>query len=265
MKELNWKDCLGNGSKYNLTTNSRWLTALSDNPLMGNFKIPNRKYLPKVSNEFHGVWIPEIPYQMLMRFTKEGDNVWSQFGGTGIDVEVSNLLKRNCIATDINVISDNVVYGDARTFEISNVDLILSHPPYWDIIKYSNDEADGSSKKSLLDYIMWFKEVVSNSYKSLKNNGYYILACGNIYKNSEEIELGEMLKNVLINSGFILKQHIIKDYGETKGKEAKNYNLNYYRQLKFGYGNFYGDNIYVLKKTKSLNNIKEVNGEIWKD
>ena len=65
-------------------------------------------------------------------------------------------------------------------------------------------------------------------------------------------------------NGFILKQHIIKDYGETKGSEAKNYNINYYRQLKGGYGNFYGDNIYVLKKTKSKNKLKEVYNEILK-
>lgn len=60
---------------------------------------------------------------------------------------------------------------------------------------------------------------------------------------------------MIIKKGFILKQHIIKDYGESKGSAGKNYNINYYRQLKGGYGNFYGDNIFVLKKTKSKNNL----------
>lgn len=50
------------------------------------------------------------------------------------------------------------------------------------------------------------------------------------------------------NDKFICKAHIIKDYGETKGTEGKNYNLNYVRQLRSGYNNFYGDNIFILKR-----------------
>jgi DNA modification methylase len=251
-----WKHQL---TKNKITTNSRWLTNTSNHPSSGNFIIPNRDYLPQPSSEFHGIWISEIPYQMISRFTKEGDTVWSQFGGSGVDYEVAKYLNRECFINDINPGKDYITYGDSRTIEIQEpVDLILSHPPYWDMIKYSEEDEDGSSQETLLDFIKWWEEIVINSFKNLKVGGYFILACGNMYKNGEEIELGELLKTTLIFNGFKLKQHIIKDYGETKGSNAKNYNINYYRQLKNGYGNFYGDNIYVMKKEKSKNKLTEI-------
>lgn len=251
----NWKFEL---NENKITTNSRWISGLSDTPNGGNFLIPKRDYLPKPSSEHHGIWIAEIPYQMITRFTKEGDIVWSQFGGSGVDYEVAKYLKRECIINDLNPQLPYIQKADSKTLELEPVDMILSHPPYWDMVKYSDDDNDGSSIEKLTDFITWWQQIVNNSIKNLKDNGYFILACGNLYKNSEEIELGEMLKNVLLMNGFILKQHIIKDYGETKGGAGKDYNINYYRQLKGGYGNFYGDNIYVLKKVKSKNNIVEI-------
>jgi len=157
---------------------------------------------------------------------------------------------------DLNPKRDFILKGDTRTIDPGEmVKMILAHPPYWDMVQYSDEEEDGSSKKTLMSFLEWWKEVVDNIDKYLEKDGYFILACGNLYKNSEEIELGELLKYIVLEKGYTLKQHIIKDYGETKGSEAKNFNVNYYRQLRGGYGNFYGDNIYIMKKAKSKNNI----------
>jgi len=251
----NWRQYIND-----ITTNSRWLSTLSDKPIFGNFLIPKRNYLPKLSSEHHGIWIAEIPYQMINRFTKKDEIVWSIFGGSGIDYEVSNYLGRKCIINDINPKQKYIQYGDTRTFNpnTNQIKMILAHPPYWDMVKYSNNENDGSNKNSLFEFLEWWNEIIDNVDKYLIKDGYFILACGNMYKNSEEIELGEILKNMVLKKGYILKQHIIKDYGETKGSVTKNYNVNYYRQLKGGYGNFYGDNIYVLKKQKSKNNISKI-------
>ena len=245
-----------------ITTNSRWLSTKSDNDIFGNFYIPNRDDIPEIPDSVkshHGLWIAEIPFQMIYRFTKKNDIVWSIFGGTGIDYDIANHLNRKCIINDLYPKRDFIIKADTKTFNPGReVDMILAHPPYWDIVKYSEDNKDdGSLKSSLKEFLQWWEEILENVDKYLKKDGYFILACGNIYKNSEEIELGELLKYMVLKKGYILKQHIIKDYGETKGKEAKNYNVNYYRQLRGGYGNFYGDNIYILKKSKSKNKIIE--------
>ena len=256
--EINIKDWKRHLFEDKITTNGIWLTNLSENPIFGHFVIPKRNFLPKPDNNFHGVWIAEVPFQMILRFTKVGDVVWSQFGGTGIDYEVATMLDRKCYINDINPKRDFIDYADSRNYTLSEkADLVLSHPPYWDMVKYSDKEGDGSNKRILEDFLQWWKEIVKNAHKNLKEKGFFVFACGNIYKNSEEIELGNLLLLIALNEGFILKQHIIKDYGETKGSDAKNYNVNYYRQLKSYYGNFYGDNIYILRKQKSKNKVVE--------
>jgi hypothetical protein len=253
----NWKQYIGD-----ITTNARWLTALNDKPLFGHFVIPKREDLPKIPSEVkshHGLWISEIPYQMIMRFTKKDEYVWSVFGGTGIDYDIATYLGRKCIINDLNPKRDFIQKADSRSFKTEkDIKLALLHPPYWDMVKYTESEEDGSSKSSLQEFLQWWTEIIENVDNQVIKEGYIVLACGNLYKNGEEIELGEILKNMILSKGYILKQHIIKDYGETKGSEAKNYNLNYFRQLRGGYGNFYGDNIYILKKKKSKNNIVEM-------
>jgi len=261
----NWRQYIGD-----ITTNARWLTTLSDNPIFGHWKIPKRPEIPEPPKEIiqghHGIWIKEIPYQMIMRFTKKNDIIWSIFGGSGIDYDVATYLGRKCIINDLEPKRDFIVKADTRIFNPgTKVKMVLAHPPYWDIVKYTNKDNDGSNKQTLKEFLKWWKEVVDNVDKHVEKDGYFILCCGNLYKNSEEIELGELLKYIVLKKGYILKQHIIKDYGETKGKDAKNYNLNYYRQLKGGYGNFYGDNIYIMKKQKSKNKIIEILVNILKD
>lgn len=251
----NWKHYLEN---VKITTNARWLSTTNEKPMFGNFIIPKREELPKPSSDHHGIWIAEIPFQMIHRLTEENDFIWSQFGGSGVDFEVAKLLNRRCYINDLNPKRDFIIKADSLTLELpEKAKLILSHPPYWDIVKYSEEESDGSSKETLFEFLEWWDKIVKNSVKNIQENGFFVFACGNIYKNSEEIELGNLLLLIAQNNGFILKQHIIKDYGETKGSNAKNYNINYYRQLKGKYGNFYGDNIYILQYKKSKNKIIE--------
>lgn len=256
----NWRDCL---TKQLITTNARWLSTNSQEPVFGNFIIPKRDFLPKPSSSFHGCWIAEIPYQMILRFTNINDLVWSQFGGSGIDYQVCNLLKRRCIINDIYPQEEYILGASSTSLQLEEkADLILSHPPYWDIIRFGDSELDGSSKKTLKDFLLWWEDIVINTVKNIKENGYFVFACSNIYKNSEEIELGSFLLLITLKHNFILKQHIIKDFGETKGSSGKDYNVNYYRQLKGRYGNFYGDNIYILQYRKSKNSIIDTLKEI---
>lgn len=102
--------------KKKITTNSRWLSKLNDKPMFGNFVIPKRDIeIPNVANH-HGIWISEIPYQMITRFTNENDLIWSQFGGIGTDYYVAKHLNRRCIINDIFPKTDFIQYGDSRNY-----------------------------------------------------------------------------------------------------------------------------------------------------
>lgn len=245
-----------------ITTDALWVSCQTPKNSK-KFTIPKRPELPKNSSTFHGIWIPEIPYQFIKRFTKENELVWSVFGGSGTDYKVADLLNRRCVATDINPTSERIIKADARFANLEDsVDLALVHPPYHNIVKYSSDVGDGSNLNGVTDFIKWFKEIAVNVDKHLKDDKYVIVCCGNIYVNGEEITLGYYCALCFQLMGYTLKSHIIKDYGETKGTEGKNYNINYYRQLKGGYNNFYGDNIFLLKKTKSKNSLNSILKEL---
>lgn len=234
-----WKKYLGD-----ITTDAIWVTP----NINGKFEIPKRDFLPKNSNTFHGLFIPEIPYQFIRRFTKNGEIVWDCFGGSGTTKKVSDLLDRKCIINDISPQEDFIIKADSTTFNPnSKIHLIFMHPPYHSIIKYSDKKDDGSNCNSIKDFLDWFEKVVKNVTSHLEKNRFLILVCGNIYQNGEEHTLGVWCKDIILKYGFKCKSHIIKDYGETKGG-SKNYNLNYYRALRGNFNSFYGDNIFILQK-----------------
>ncbi len=92
---------------------------------------------------------------ILLKYTKENDIVLDQFLGSGTTAIEALLLNGKIIGIDINkkaidiskgrvreLKGDCVIkLGDARKIDVhyNTVKLICTHPPYMDIIKYSND------------------------------------------------------------------------------------------------------------------------------
>lgn len=236
-----------------ITTDSLWISNTSTNnrPL---FIIPKREWDIKNDKTFHGLFIPEIPYQFIIRFTKtKEDTIWDPFYGSGTTQKVAKYLGyNNGIYSDLNPIDNCCLKKDILDYKNDKsieAQLAFCHPPYHNIVKYSEDNRDGSNKDTIDSFLDWLEDVSKIYFKHIKHNGFLILVLGNIYQNGEEKTLGVWGKDRFCkNDKFICKAHIIKDYGETKGTEGKNYNLNYVRQLRNGYNNFYGDNIFILKR-----------------
>lgn len=108
--------------------------------------------------KWRGNWSPYIPRNIMFRYSKESDLVLDQFAGGGTTLVEAKLLNRDIIGVDVNDTAmercrektyfeyDSAagkVYirrGDARNLNFvldSSVDLICTHPPYADIIPYS--------------------------------------------------------------------------------------------------------------------------------
>ena len=118
-----------------------------------------------------------------------------QFAGGGTTLVEAKLLNRNIIGVDVNDIAlercrekvdfehdgaNGKVYikkGDARNLDFINdnsIDLICTHPPYADIIKYSeNIEADLSHLK-VKDFLEEMKKVAAESYRVLKKTSFVL-------------------------------------------------------------------------------------------
>jgi len=206
--------------------------------------------VPNPSSEFHGIFVPYIPYQAIKRFTKVGELVWDCFAGTGTTHHVANVLDRRCICTDINPLYEFIIGADsAKYIPEENVQLVIMHPPYFNIVDYG----DGlSSTESLAHFLDSFQYLAGNVAKFLDDDRMLVLVCGNIWLEGEEITLGCLCKDIIRDLGFRLRSHIVKGYGETKGGgRGKNANLMRYRHMKNGMNAFYGDNVFYLQKHPS--------------
>jgi hypothetical protein len=71
----------------------------------------------KHNNIYHGNFIPQIPYQLISRYTKENETVLDVFMGSGTTLFVCEDLNRKFIGLDINE-EMNTVHRKLESLEI---------------------------------------------------------------------------------------------------------------------------------------------------
>ena len=223
--------------------------------------------------DYHGNFIPQIPYQMMMRYTKMNDWILDPFMGSGTTVIEAQKLNRNAIGIDINpyavdLSSSRLNFNSSNSFELitadsSNIDLkpylkkykinniqfVIYHPPYWDIIKFNDLKGNIANSATLNDFLKNFERVFDNTIKYLEINRYFCIVIGDIYKKGEWIPLNSHIIQLLLSKGYILKSTIVKNMGETAGKTNQKA-LWRYRSLANGYYVFAHEYILVFKKNK---------------
>ena len=93
-----------------------------------------------------------------------------------------------------------------------SVDLVITHPPYLNIIKYSQEKivedlsSSGSMKKFLTDI-----ELIANElFRVLKPNKYCAILIGDTRKAQHYVPLSFFVLEKFLKAGFILKEDIIK-------------------------------------------------------
>jgi len=215
--------------------------------LINSLWIINRRNNKYGSNKFHGNFVSEIPEQFILRYTRKGETVWDCFAGSGTTIDVARELERECVANDISPIRKDIILGDSRYFNPGKkVQLIIMHPPYAGIIRFSNKDEDISNVKTPKEFYPLFKEVVNNVVRYLEKNRYLILVIGDCYLNGTYIPLGYECMNICRKSGLQLKAEIIKNMGgnERRGKDT---NLWIYRGLKGGFFMWKHEHIFVFR------------------
>ena len=109
-----------------------------------------------------------------------------------------------------------VYHGDARNLnEIADesVDLIATHPPYFNIIEYGGNgrvEGDLSRARSLEEYLRWMREVAGEFYRVLKPGRYCAILIGDTRVNKHYVPISHYVLDVFLDAGFILKEEVIK-------------------------------------------------------
>lgn len=188
--------------------------------------------------DFRGNFSPYVPRNLILKYTKEGEWVLDQMVGSGTTLIECKLLQRNGIGIDINPLAIMITrnrldfkippslfkdykepiiktyVGDARNLNLikdESIDLIVTHPPYFNIIGYSKGEIAGDiSKLKFDDYLLAMKEIAKESYRVLKPDKYCAILIGDTRKHKHYVPISYLVMERFLEVGFLLKEDIIK-------------------------------------------------------
>ncbi len=195
------------------------------------------------SGEYRGNWSPYIPRNVILKYSKPGELVLDYFCGAGTTAVECKLLGRKCIAFDINdkaielakrninfniasqqlafpddkirpqVYEPELSVGDARDLsflEDNSIDLICAHPPYANIIHYTDSKEGDLSFYDIGEFLEEMTKVAKESFRVLKPGRQCAILIGDMRRKKHVIPLGFELTNVYLDVGFKLRELVIK-------------------------------------------------------
>jgi DNA modification methylase len=177
------------------------MTTVWSFPERGNWATHDAKY--------RGNWSPYIPRNLILRYSQEGDLVLDQFAGGGTTLVEAKLLNRNVLGVDVNPTALErcrektafeyedagqiyIKQGDARKLDFvpnESVDFICTHPPYADIIHYSEDIDGDLSLFPVKRFLEEMNTVAAECFRVLKPGKFCAILMGDTRKKGRVIPM----------------------------------------------------------------------------
>jgi len=218
IKAINWEP-----ENFELETNTVW-------------SFPKRGKWATHDAKWRGNWSPYIPRNIILRYSNVGDLILDQFAGGGTTLVEAKLLNRNIIGIDVNSKAlerckekcafereetgqVDIRLGDARFLnfiEDESIDLICTHPPYANIIKYSENLEGDLSRLEIKDFLPEMYKVAKESYRVLKKGKFCTILMGDTRKRGMVQPLAFETMRVFELAGFKTKEIIIKEQHNCK-------------------------------------------------
>ncbi len=229
------------------------------------------------SYDYHGNYIPQIATQLFERFTKKNDIVLDLFFGSGTSgIEALNMGRR-CIGVELKqdmvdyvsskftkrelVSKMNIICADSASKEAKEkvearldvmgskaAQFLVLHPPYDDIIKFSDKKEDLSNCATTEEFYELFKKVAKNGSDLLEKGRFATLIIGDKYANSRLVNLSFECQRRMEELGFITKAVIVKNITGNEKAKGKQANLWRYRALAGGFYTFDHEYVMVFQK-----------------
>jgi len=238
---------------FELETNTIW-------------SFPDRGKWATHDGKYRGNWSPYIPRNVILRYSNEGDIVLDQFVGGGTTAVESKLTNRNFIGIDINEkaleitnkklsfsceYNPNIelILGDARdltNIKKESIDLICTHPPYADIIHYSEDIDGDLSLLPIKSFLYEISKVADECYRVLKKDKYCAILMGDTRKNGMVQPLAFETMRIFELAGFKTKEIIIKEQHNCKATGFWKTN-----SVKFNFLLLAHEYLFIFKKGKT--------------
>jgi hypothetical protein len=224
-------------------------------------------------SKFHGGFIPQVAEYLMLRYTQPDDWVFDPFAGSGTTGDVADRLGRQCFMSDLVPARKDILQADTKdiliggefvgedeiapTLDIYRMasgpfkfDLTILHPPYADIIRFTDNPNDLSNCLDIPTYLedMWVVAINIDQY--VKAKGYVALVLGDIYKDGQVVPLSFLIMQQwrVQFPHYKLKAAYIKDIqGNVKDNTI---NLWKYRHLKYGTNIFKHEYVFVFRKER---------------
>lgn len=227
--------------------------------------------------DYHGNYIPQLAHQLYTRFTKPGDIVLDMFLGSGTSAIEAVNMDRRCVGVElkrdmVDYVEEKftqeqrnkmvkIINGDSSSDVITNhikatlagleeekAQFLVLHPPYADIIKFSNLEKDLSNCSDTDDFLELFRKVAENGYECLEKGRYAALIIGDKYSNGKLEPLGFQCLEMMNKAGFITKSIIVKNIEGNEKCKGRTANLWRYRALAGGFYIFKHEYVMIFQK-----------------
>lgn len=244
------------------------------------WSFPERGDWATHKGNYRANWSPYIPRNLILRYTKENDLVLDQMVGSGTTLIECKLLNRRGIGVDINpdaiMVARNrldfeykynpeikTYVGDARNLNLikdESVDLIATHPPYANIVKFTKNKIEGdlSNVKNIDEFTKEMEKVAKECYRVLKPGRHCAILIGDTRKKKHFVPITSRVLEIFLRVGFILRENVIKLQWKMKSTREK------WRGSKYDFLLLAHEHLFIFRKLdkgEKLNHYK--NSAIW--
>ena len=235
--------------------------------------------------DYHGNFVPQIATQTYLRYTRENDIVLDLFLGSGTSAIEAVRLKRRLIGVELKLelvesvraktppaLLDErirILRGDSTHAETATrvrealaamdaeyAQLLVLHPPYHDIIRFSDEPADLSNAPTLDTFLDLFQTAAQHGFELLESGRFAVLVIGDKYTKGELIPLSFYCLERMQRTGFRTKAIVVKNIAGNERAKGRDSNLWRYRALAGGYYIFKHEYVVIFQKPATTSDVR---------